>query len=60
MILAGDESIREVIAFPKTQRGTCLLTGAPTSVSGAQLDEVGLQLAPIDEPDAEPNEGENC
>ena len=60
MILAGDESIREVIAFPKTQRGTCLLTGAPTGVSEAQLDEVGLQLAPIDEPDAEPNEGESC
>ncbi len=44
MLLAGDESIREVIAFPKTQRGTCLLTGAPTRVSTEQLDEVGLQV----------------
>ena len=46
MILAGVESIREVIAFPKTQRGTCPLTGAPGPVSGDQLSEVGLQLEP--------------
>ena len=45
MLLAGDTSIREVIAFPKTQRGTCPLTGAPTTVSDQQLDEVGLRLA---------------
>lgn len=45
MILAGDDSIREVIAFPKTQRGTCQLTGAPTHVSDEQLEEVGLKVA---------------
>ena len=45
MLLAGDTSIREVIAFPKTQRGTCPLTGAPTTVSDQQLDEGGLRLA---------------
>jgi aspartyl-tRNA synthetase len=45
MILAGDDSIREVIAFPKTQRGTCQLTGAPTHVSDQQLEEVGLRVA---------------
>jgi aspartyl-tRNA synthetase len=44
MVLAGVDSIREMIAFPKTQRGTCLLTGAPGQVSGEQLSEVGLQL----------------
>ena len=48
MVLAGVDSIREMIAFPKTQRGTCPLTGAPTHVSGAQLSEVGLQLEPRD------------
>lgn len=37
-------SIREVIAFPKTQKGTCLLTGAPAPVSSRQLSELGLKL----------------
>ena len=37
-------SIREVIAFPKTQKGTCLLTGAPAPVSSRQLSELGLNL----------------
>lgn len=46
MLLAGETSIREVIAFPKTQSGTCPLTGAPTSVRDEQLEEVGLRLAP--------------
>jgi len=43
-ILAGVDSIREVIAFPKTQKGTCPLTDAPTPVSRAQLDELGVAL----------------
>jgi aspartyl-tRNA synthetase len=43
-ILAGVESIREVIAFPKTQKGTCPLTDAPAPVSPAQLAELGLHL----------------
>ncbi len=46
MILNGDSSIREVIAFPKTQKGTCPLTGAPSDVSPEQIAELGLRLAP--------------
>ena len=44
MLLAGVDSIREVIAFPKTQRAVCLLTEAPTPVDPAQLKELGLRL----------------
>jgi len=43
MILAGTENIRDVIAFPKTQRGQCLLTDAPSPVDQAQLDELNLR-----------------
>jgi len=42
-ILTGSESIRDVIAFPKTQKGMCLLTGAPGDVSAAQLEELCLE-----------------
>jgi aspartyl-tRNA synthetase len=42
--LAGAESIRDVIAFPKTASGADVLTGAPAPVDEAQLREVGLQL----------------
>jgi len=41
-IMTGVESIREIIAFPKTQAATCPLTGAPTPVSEHQLKELGL------------------
>jgi aspartyl-tRNA synthetase len=44
MLLAGADSIRDVIAFPKTQKATCLLTNAPSPVSGKQLRELGLKL----------------
>ena len=44
MLLAGTENIREVIAFPKTQKATCLMTGAPTGVSREQLRELGIKL----------------
>ena len=44
MLLAGADSIRDVIAFPKTQKATCLLTNAPSPVSGRQLRELGLKL----------------
>ena len=42
--LLGVESIRDVIAFPKTQRATCPLTNAPSPVDTRQLDELGLRL----------------
>jgi len=43
-IMTGVESIREVIAFPKTQRATCPLTDAPSQVDERQLDELGITL----------------
>jgi aspartyl-tRNA synthetase len=45
-ILAGEENIREVIAFPKTQSGTDLMTNAPTPVDAKQLDELGIRVLP--------------
>ncbi len=44
MVLSGADSIRDVIAFPKTQSGADLLTGAPAVVSEAQLRDLGLRL----------------
>ena len=44
MLMAGADSIRDVMAFPKTQSASCLLTDAPGPVSAAQLKEVGLRL----------------
>lgn len=44
MLLAGVNSIREVIAFPKTQRAVCPMTEAPTAVDDAQLRELGLRV----------------
>jgi aspartyl-tRNA synthetase len=44
MLLAGADSIRDVIAFPKTQRAVCPLTEAPTPVDPAQLRELGLKV----------------
>lgn len=46
-ILTKVDSIRDVIAFPKTQKGSCLLTGAPSSVFQKQLDELNIQLKTI-------------
>ena len=45
-ILAGEDNIREVIAFPKPQSGTDPMTGSPTEVEAAQLAELGLRLLP--------------
>ncbi|MGZ8753171.1 MAG: aspartate--tRNA ligase, partial [Acidimicrobiia bacterium] len=45
-LLAGEENIREVIAFPKTQSGADPLTGAPTPIDPTQLRDLGLQLKP--------------
>ncbi len=44
MILAGAKSIRDVIAFPKTQKAVCLMTEAPGPVSSAQLRELGVKV----------------
>lgn len=46
MLLTNSSSIRDVIAFPKTQSASCLLTNAPTAVDNAQLNELGIRLAP--------------
>ena len=43
-MLIGADSIREVIAFPKTQQAACMLTGAPDEIAAAQLRELGLQI----------------
>lgn len=45
-LLVGEENIREVIAFPKTQSGSDPLTQAPTDIDPAQLAELGLRLLP--------------
>ncbi len=44
MLLAKTDSIRDVIAFPKTQRSQCLLTQAPSDIEGEQLKELGLRV----------------
>ncbi|MFO1469167.1 MAG: aspartate--tRNA ligase [Steroidobacteraceae bacterium] len=44
MLMAGAESIRDVIAFPKTQTAACPLTDAPTEVSDAQLKELHIRV----------------
>src|SRR5207302_8573837 len=45
-VLAGEENIREVIAFPKTQSGLDPLTGAPTPVADKDLTELGIRTLP--------------
>jgi len=44
MLMAGADNIREVIAFPKTQTASCLMTGAPSPADPQQLREVGIRL----------------
>ena len=48
-LLTGDESIRQVIPFPKTAAANCLMTGAPAFVETSQLDELKIQLQPQEE-----------
>jgi aspartyl-tRNA synthetase len=52
MLLAGEESIRDVIAFPKTQQARCVLTNAPSKVEDKQLKE--LQVTSTYKPKSEP------
>ncbi len=47
-IFAGEENIREVIAFPKTQSGADLMTGAPTPIPPSQLLELGIMIRPTE------------
>jgi aspartyl-tRNA synthetase len=45
MMLAGTTNIRDVIAFPKNQRGRDLMTGAPASVDARQLKDLGIRMS---------------
>lgn len=49
MLLCDTEAIREVIAFPKTAKATCLMSDAPSEVNRDQLTEVGIKLSPLAE-----------
>ena len=51
MLMAGVDSIRDVIAFPKTQTATCPLTAAPSPASPRQLRELGIRLTKKDNPE---------
>ena len=44
MLLTGEKSIREVIAFPKNQNAQCMVSEAPGLVDEGQLDELGIKL----------------
>lgn len=44
MLMTGEQSIRDVIAFPKTQSASCLMTAAPAGVSDRQMRELGIRL----------------
>ena len=48
MLLCQEDSIRDVIAFPKTQKATCLLTDAPSAASTAQLQELAIKISKIE------------
>jgi aspartyl-tRNA synthetase len=57
MLFSGAQSLRDVIAFPKNQRGGDPLTGAPAPLSAAQLAELSLAVAAADNPEAEAQGG---
>ena len=58
MLMAGAESIRDVMAFPKTQTAACMLTDAPSAVSPAQLRELSIKLR-LPEKQAAPETGDD-
>ena len=47
MLLTGDDNIKDVIAFPKVQNASCLMTGAPDFVEDVQLKELGLAVPEV-------------
>ena len=49
MLMTGEDNIREVIAFPKTQSGLCLLTGAPSEVADDQLEELSIRVDAVED-----------
>ncbi|MAS82879.1 MAG: aspartate--tRNA ligase [Legionellales bacterium] len=51
MLMTGSDSIRDVIAFPKTQSASCLLTTAPSKANPRQLKELGIKLAKSNKPE---------
>ena len=57
MMMTGTQSIRDVIAFPKTQSASCLLTNAPGEVNNKQLRELNIRLREQAKPSATPQEG---
>ena len=48
MLMTSSESIRDVIAFPKTQTASCLMTEAPGQVSAEQLNELNIKINEVD------------
>jgi aspartyl-tRNA synthetase len=48
MLLSGAKSLRDVIAFPKSQRAVCMLTDAPSPVESRQLRELGIRVTGAD------------
>jgi len=56
MLMAGCDSIRDVIAFPKTQSASCLLTSAPSVAGSRQLKELGIKLVKSNKPEDIVNE----
>jgi len=52
-LMCGEDSIREVIAFPKTASGVCALTQAPSAIDSQQLSDVHVQVLPKEDEDAE-------